>query len=316
MKTATERHPRLAALILADKQAQAAAPRTLSSGEPANGWPVAGPVTRVRPEAPPEAPARQPDRLFQDFAPNAVGRERAVPQAFANRGDGAGPAVQAAVADAGRAVAGLFRKRQPDPALAGTAKKLGPRATGAGQPPTEGLGTSGTLADPAPTPPPPSARSGRKTASARHPELAARIMADKQAGFVSELLGNNLNPLNALAAPVSGVAALMTPTRTTERQAQNDSKSHYLRDLLVPGVAPYQAFKRLGYAIRGPDLQEQIARKQLDRAQKKLPAKKDAPKKDEPEKDDGKPKDDESEKTASARHPRLAALILTDLLSV
>lgn len=121
----------------------------------------------------------------------------------------------------------------------------------------------------------------------------SRLAGYKQAGPISELL-SHYNPVNAVALPAAGLAALLTPTRTTAQMAKNDAKSRVLRDLLVPGVGPYNAFKRTGYAWRNPELKAEIAGVQLDRADKRTNKgqAKSEPKEDTEDKD-------ESEKSAA-----------------
>lgn len=83
-----------------------------------------------------------------------------------------------------------------------------------------------------------------------------RMNKEKTAGWKSEMV-SGANPLNLLAAPFAGAAALSTPTQSYDQLAQRLSKDDLLQNLktmLVPGVGPYQSFKTVGTAIRSPEL--------------------------------------------------------------
>ena len=67
---------------------------------------------------------------------------------------------------------------------------------------------------------------------------------EKVAAVLSEAVGSELNPLNAVGAPIGALAALLTPTRTAEEQSREGPSG--LSNLLIPGVGPYNKFKRLG----------------------------------------------------------------------
>lgn len=67
---------------------------------------------------------------------------------------------------------------------------------------------------------------------------------DKVAAILSEEIGSHLNPLNAAGAPLGALAALLTPTRTAEEQSREGPSG--VSNLLIPGVGPYNKFKRLG----------------------------------------------------------------------
>jgi len=88
---------------------------------------------------------------------------------------------------------------------------------------------------------------------------AERIIGlqEKQGGYWSEFF-SQLNPLNWYAGNIAGGgAALATPTRSLQDQARRDElggAGTALANLLIPGVGPYNAFKRLGTSIRGPEL--------------------------------------------------------------
>lgn len=72
----------------------------------------------------------------------------------------------------------------------------------------------------------------------------------KQAGFYSEW-GSGFNPLNSIGGPVGTILAGLTPTRDLGEQAETDESMW--KNLLIPGVGPYNAMKRLGTSIRGPE---------------------------------------------------------------
>lgn len=83
-------------------------------------------------------------------------------------------------------------------------------------------------------------------------QVALNYALVKTAGIYSEYIGN-LNPLNLYGGSIGGgIAALTNPTRTDEDQAKADKS--ILSNLLIPGVAPYNFFKRLGYSARNPHL--------------------------------------------------------------
>jgi len=82
---------------------------------------------------------------------------------------------------------------------------------------------------------------------------AASLRA-KQAGFYSEW-ASGFNPLNSIGGPVGTILAGLTPTRDLGEQAETDESMW--KNLLIPGVGPYNAMKRLGTAIRGPELRSE-----------------------------------------------------------
>lgn len=94
----------------------------------------------------------------------------------------------------------------------------------------------------------------------------------KRAGWYSEVIGSNVNPLNVIGNPAAALAAYLTPTRSLKEQAQADKSTW--SNVLIPGKGAYNRWKRLGTTIRGPEIS--AARQQL----KKKPA---APANDEPE---------------------------------
>jgi len=81
----------------------------------------------------------------------------------------------------------------------------------------------------------------------------ARNYPTKQAGFWSEL-GAGLNPLNLVAGPMGAAAALTTPTRNIRDQATSNIDDTW-SNLLIPGKGSYNSAKRLGWSIRGPELE-------------------------------------------------------------
>jgi len=86
----------------------------------------------------------------------------------------------------------------------------------------------------------------------------------KHAGFWSETIGSIINPLNFYGgAMLGGGAALATDTHSLREQAERDSGgiNQVLKDILIPGVGPYNAMKRLGTSIRGSELKDEIARR-------------------------------------------------------
>ena len=85
-----------------------------------------------------------------------------------------------------------------------------------------------------------------------------RMDKEKAAGWKSEM-ASGVNPLNLLAAPFAGAAALSTPTQSHDQLAQRLAKDDLLQNLktmLVPGVGPYQSFKSVGTAIRSPEMKK------------------------------------------------------------
>lgn len=95
----------------------------------------------------------------------------------------------------------------------------------------------------------------------------------KSAGPISEVI-SGFNPLNMYGgAHLGGLAALAMPTRSLARQAEYDSTDNPLRALgnaLVPGMGPYNAFKRLGAGIRSPEMKQIKARRQADKLKREL----------------------------------------------
>ena len=75
----------------------------------------------------------------------------------------------------------------------------------------------------------------------------------KQAGYWTEI-GSALNPLNVVAGPIGALAALATPTRNLREQATSNIDDTW-SNLLIPGKGAYNANKRLGWSIRGPELE-------------------------------------------------------------
>jgi hypothetical protein len=75
----------------------------------------------------------------------------------------------------------------------------------------------------------------------------------KQGGYWSELAGSVGNPLNWMGPGHLGAAAAgLTKTRNIDEQAEADES--LMGNLLIPGKASYNLFKRLGGSIRGPEI--------------------------------------------------------------
>ena len=51
----------------------------------------------------------------------------------------------------------------------------------------------------------------------------------------------------SIGPAIAGLAALITNTRTKKEQEEEDNNSSALKNLLVPGYAQYQHYKRKGY---------------------------------------------------------------------
>lgn len=102
-----------------------------------------------------------------------------------------------------------------------------------------------------------------------------KTLAEKQAGPVSEYL-SGFNPLNMYGGSLAGGGiALATPTRSMKEQAEFDSNDGVLRALtnvLVPGVGPYRGFKRIGAAIRSPEMKDIKMQRTRDKAKRDLAA--------------------------------------------
>lgn len=80
----------------------------------------------------------------------------------------------------------------------------------------------------------------------------------KQAGYWSEY-ASGLNPMNSVGTPLAALAALLTPTRSLEDQAEAEASEDFstaLANVLIPGLGPYKGFKRLGTSIRGRELKD------------------------------------------------------------
>jgi hypothetical protein len=104
-----------------------------------------------------------------------------------------------------------------------------------------------------------------------------KLYLAKQAGYWSEMAGTVLNPINHMGGNLVGsVAALATPTQSLKEQGRRDSAGvkQVLRDLLIPGVGPYNSMKRVGTSIRGSELKEMKAEADDSRLSKRE-AKKD-----------------------------------------
>jgi len=96
---------------------------------------------------------------------------------------------------------------------------------------------------------------------------------EKQAGNISEFL-SALNPANMYGGSLGGGgAAYATDTRSLKDQAEfdsNDGVARTLANLLVPGVGPYNTFKRLGASIRSPEMLQRGKQRKAREAQKEL----------------------------------------------
>ena len=76
-------------------------------------------------------------------------------------------------------------------------------------------------------------------------EQGFRDYISKHAGIGSETVGALLNPINLLGGNIAGVAAAgVTPTRDIPDQLEADES--LLANLLVPGMASYNKYKRVG----------------------------------------------------------------------
>lgn len=89
----------------------------------------------------------------------------------------------------------------------------------------------------------------------------------KQAGPVSEYM-SSFNPLNAYGGGLlGGLAALATPTKSLQQQAEldsNDGPGRALANFLVPGLGTYRWSKRMGAAIRSPEMKAIKAQRLLE----------------------------------------------------
>jgi len=83
------------------------------------------------------------------------------------------------------------------------------------------------------------------SSSLRQPEKNAGVFTEFSAG---------LNPLNIAGTPIGSLLALTTPTRTQREQAMANRESW--GNILIPGRAGYNLFKRLGHTIRSPEMLE------------------------------------------------------------
>ena len=105
--------------------------------------------------------------------------------------------------------------------------------------------------------------------------LYRAAMTEKVAGPVSEV-GSVVNPLNLYGgATLGGLAALATPTRSLQQQAEFDSQDGALRaltNILVPGVGAYRGFKRIGAGIRSPEMKAIKAQQLQDKSKRELAA--------------------------------------------
>ena len=73
----------------------------------------------------------------------------------------------------------------------------------------------------------------------------------KEAGVVSEFVGSAVNPLSLIATPISAIAAAATPTYS-DKEFKEAHKA-VASNILVPGMATYRYWKRLGYSQKKAD---------------------------------------------------------------
>lgn len=103
-----------------------------------------------------------------------------------------------------------------------------------------------------------------------------RMDNEKSAGWKSEA-ASAFNPLNLAVGSLLGAgSALATPTQSYDQLAQRSAKDGLLQNLktmLVPGVGPYQFSKRMGTAIRSPEMkklrEEYLASKEDEQEEEK-----------------------------------------------
>jgi hypothetical protein len=118
--------------------------------------------------------------------------------------------------------------------------------------------------------------------AAKKQQLAAQMSgAPKTAGYTSELAGTLANPLNwfGIAPLVSGGIALGTPTRSDEEQAEADEETW--KNLLIPGVAPYHGWKRLGHILDKKDSEKPDKKEREELEKWQMTVKEDDPDIDE-----------------------------------
>lgn len=76
---------------------------------------------------------------------------------------------------------------------------------------------------------------------------------EKESALTSEVIGAAINPLNVAGGNLVGsLMAAGTKTRTTKEQAE--SNKDLLKNLLIPGWAAHNIWKRLGYSQRGKEV--------------------------------------------------------------
>jgi hypothetical protein len=95
----------------------------------------------------------------------------------------------------------------------------------------------------------------------------------KNAGSVSETI-SRANPLNYMGGgALGGLAALLTPTRSLAQQAEYDAGDNMLRavgNVVVPGMGPYNSWKRTGAAIRSPEMNQIRKMREADKLKREL----------------------------------------------
>ena len=127
------------------------------------------------------------------------------------------------------------------------------------------------------------AEAGMPPAPAPKEKEAMYIKGYKEAGYWSEM-ASMANPLNLYGGGlIGGAAALMNPTRDLEEQAQHDAGGfgQAMKNILIPGVGPYHAMKRVGHSIRGPELVDRKNEIRQERREAKRKPKEDRKKRDE-----------------------------------
>jgi hypothetical protein len=96
-------------------------------------------------------------------------------------------------------------------------------------------------------------------------ELAALEGGEKEAGWKTEAAGSLLNPLNLLGGSTLGtIAAALTKTKSLKDVAKSDEDTW--SNILIPGKATYNAAKRIGSMIRGPEMHKTKGESEEDNA--------------------------------------------------
>ncbi len=82
---------------------------------------------------------------------------------------------------------------------------------------------------------------------ARRPRLVSKLLGG-DSKYLHEILAH-VNPINWVGAPVGTLAALIDHGRTIDEQAEEEKDAPW-KDWLIPGMATYNIFKRLGVSNR------------------------------------------------------------------